>query len=85
MRNLGRVRGTTRPLDVEITPMMVYIAENITPYSETMDGVEYSGYEYDYYMYSKDEYIQKITDQNAATIAKLTEELAAAKIILGVE
>lgn len=75
------VFSATRPQDIEITPTSVFIAENITPYERTIDGYTMSGYEYDYIIYTKDEYIAYLAEQNKT----LEEELRATKIILGVE
>lgn len=85
MKNFGKVRSAERPQEVTITDSMVYIASNITPYTEQIDNYEFSGYEYDYVSYTKDEYIQHLSAENAQAISKLEEELQAAKILLGVE
>lgn len=81
MINYGRVRGTEMPPELQITSSSVFVASNIEPYEEAVDDVIMSGYEYDYISYTKDEYIIK----NAEAINELSEELAAAKILLGVE
>lgn len=60
MIKYGRQRGTTRPQEIEITASYVFIASNITPFEEELDGRIFSGYEYDYIQYSKDEYIAKL-------------------------
>ena len=85
MINYGKVRSTTQPPEIKTTATKVFIASNIVPYTETIDNYTTEGYEYDYVSYSKDEYIQLLTENNAQAIAALEEELHAAKIILGVE
>lgn len=81
MKEYKKIHSAVRPQDVEITANAVYIATNITPYEEIIDGRTISGFEYDCIDYTKDEYLiyqnQKIND--------LQEELQAAKILLGVD
>lgn len=81
----GRIQSTEEPQEVEMTDTQVFIADNIERYEKEMDGYTVQGFEYDYKSYSKDEYIQLLNDKNARAIAALQEELAAAKILLGVE
>ena len=81
MKDYGIISGSIAPQAVEITPTSVYIATNIEPYSEEIDGHQISGYKYNYVEYSKDEYLLQQTN----SIAALEEELAAAKVLLGVE
>lgn len=76
-----KVRSSTEPQPIEITAHSIFVASNITPYEEEVDGRILRGYEYDCTEYSKDEYLRY---QNAQ-IAALSEELAAAKILLGVD
>ena len=57
------------------------MASNIEPYETELDGHIVSGYKYNYVEYSKDEYLLQQTN----SIAVLQEELAAAKVLLGVE
>ena len=88
MRDLGLQRGSSRPREIEITNNSVFIATDIQPYEETVNDVTVSGYEYHYYEYGKDEYIELLVTNNNTTNAKLVEleeQLAAAKILLGVE
>lgn len=68
MYNYGRVKSSIKPKDLEITDSKVFIASDITPYTETIDEHEVNGYEYDYISYDKDEYIQNITKTNADNI-----------------
>ena len=88
MTNLGKQKGAVAPKAIEITTSHVYVATNIEPYTETLDGQTVSGYQYDYTQYDKDEYLGLLITNNATNSAKileLEEQLAAAKILLGVE
>lgn len=76
-----KVRSTVSPQAIEITPNYVLIASNITPYEETVDGRTSSGYEYECTQYTKDEYLI----YQSQLISSLSQELAAAKILLGVD
>lgn len=81
MINYGRVRGTNSPSPIEITPSAVYVANNIVEYTEIIDNITITGYEYDYIGYTKDEYLLMIAEKNK----ELEDELIATKILLGVE
>lgn len=81
MRNYGIIYGSVEPSAVEITPNSVFVASNIEPYTEEIEGHTISGYKYNYTEYTKDEYLI----QQSTNISSLQEELAAAKILLGVE
>lgn len=81
MKNYGIIQGLTEPQSIEITPTSVFVATNITPYQEEIDGHTISGYQYNYIEYTKDEYLLQQTN----SIAALQEELAATKVLLGVE
>lgn len=81
----GRIQSTEKPQDVEMTDTQVFMADNIEEYEKEINGHTVKGFEYDYKSYTKDEYIQFLNDKNAKAIATLQEELAAAKILLGVE
>ena len=85
MKNFGKVRSKVSPQEVETTETMVFVASNIASVTETIDDEPITEYEYDYIGYTKDQYIQHITAENIRAIASLTEELQAAKILLGVE
>ena len=76
-----KVRSATRPQAIEITPTHVLIASNITPYEEVYDGHTCAGFEYDCTQYTKDEYLL----YQSNLISSLSEELQAAKILLGVD
>lgn len=81
MKDYGIISGSIEPQNIEITPTAVFVATNIQPYQEEIDGHQISGYRYNYVEYSKDEYLLQQTN----SIAALQEELAAAKVLLGVE
>ena len=81
MREYKKIHSAARPQDIEITQNAVYIAKNITPYEETIDGRVVTGYEYDCEDYTKDEYLLHQNEK----ITSLEEELKAAKILLGVD
>lgn len=81
MKNYGRIRGPISPSPIEITPTAVFIASDIQAYTDTVEGHNINGYEYNYVEYSKDEYLLQQSNQ----IQSLQEQLAAAKILLGVD
>ena len=81
MTTYTKVHSTARPQEVEIKNNYVFVASNIVSYTEEIDDKVISGYEYDCIQYTKDEYLLLLTTKNKA----LEEELAAAKILLGVE
>lgn len=81
MKNYGKVQSSTQPPEIEFTETKVFVASNIEAFTQSLGGYEESGYEYDYVEYNKDEYIQLLSQQSQ----RLEEELAAAKILLGVE
>ena len=85
MTNYGRVKSNNAPPAVEITPNFVYVASNIEEQTRVIDEVEETIYSYDYIGYTKDEYISVISVANANAIEELNDELAATKILLGVE
>ena len=71
MHNYGKVKSSIKPKDLEITDSKVFVASDITPYTEIIDEHEVNGYEYNYISYDKDEYIQNITKTNADNIDML--------------
>lgn len=81
MKNYGKVQSLNQPQEIEIKEEKVFLASNIQPYTTIVEDKEESGYEYDYVEYTKDEYIKLLSQQSQ----RLEEELAAAKILLGVE
>lgn len=85
MINYGKVKSKVRPPQVELTPNYVYVASNVESITEIIDEVEETAYQYDYVGYTKDEYINTMASSNAAALEELTDELAATKILLGVD
>lgn len=85
MINYGRVKSTQIPPSVEITPNYVYVASNLETLVDLTDELEETIYVYDYVGYTKDEYINVISAENAQAISELSDELAATKILLGVD
>ena len=85
MTNLGTTYSTEKPNAIEITDKKVFVAENIQPYEIEQDfGVQVSGYQFNLTEYDKDEYILLMAQQ-VAKVDALEDELAAAKILLGVD
>ncbi len=78
---MKKVRSSVQPPQIEFLSNKVLIASNIMPYEEQVDGRILSGYEYDCEEYTKDEYLALQTNK----INDLEQELAAAKILLGVD
>lgn len=81
MKDYGVICGAVEPQPIEITSTSVFVASNVEPYQNEDGEHIVSGYKYNYKEYGKDEYLL----QQAASIASLQEELAAAKVLLGVE
>ena len=81
MINHGTQYSATEPAAISITADSVFVASNITPYSKEIEGHTMNGYSYNYVQYTKDEFLLQQNTQ----IASLQEELAAAKILLGVD
>lgn len=82
MINYGIVKSTFEPTAVEYKGDNVLIASNIESYTfQDKDNNTIHGYQYNLIQYTKDEYLQMALNK----IATLEDELAAAKIILGVE
>lgn len=81
MKVYSKLCSSVRPQDIEIMADKVIVASDIVEYNETIDGHTISGYEYKGTEYSKDEYLLL----QSSAIASLQEELAAAKVLLGVE
>ena len=84
MRHIKNVRGNGAPATIRMINNEVVVASNVHEYTETIEDVEIHGYEYDCDIYPKDQYIVLIAQQSAK-IAELEDELAATKILLGVD
>lgn len=81
MKNYGKVQSSAQPSEIEFTETKVFVASNIEAFTQNLGGYEENGYVYDYIEYNKDEYIQLLSQQSQ----RLEEELAATKILLGVD
>ncbi len=81
MKIHNNMQSVVRPQEIEITANAVFVADNITSYSENIDGRHFNGYTYNCTEYTKDEYLLL----QSTRIAALQEELDAAKILLGVD
>jgi hypothetical protein len=79
------VHSSEQPQLVQSTSERVFVASNITPYTITRGEYEETGYDYTLTTYTKDEYFTSVLTANQETINNLQQELAAAKILLGVE
>lgn len=85
MINLGTTYSTEMPKTIEITDKKVFVAANIQPCEVEQDfGIRVSGYQFNLTEYDKDEYILLMAQQ-VAKVDALEDELAAAKILLGVD
>lgn len=71
MINYGKIQSSERPQEIEITNTKVFVAENVIPYEKEVDEHFIHGFEYDYKEYTKDEYIQLMSEQNSKAIADL--------------
>ena len=88
MTQYKNVKSQTRPESVVVLNDNVYVAKNIVEYTDVIDETHsVSGYKYDCEKYTLTEYFQLISSnsEDKQRIAELEEELAAAKILLGVE
>lgn len=84
MTKLTKVRSNAYPPEIEVTTTLVLVSSNIQQYEQNIEGQIVTGYEYDYDIYTKDEYIL-IMAQKTKVIEQLQEQLEATKILLGVE
>jgi len=84
MKNYETVYSITEPQEIEITSTKVFIATNVQSIEREYEDIIETCYSYTLTEYDKDEYITLMAKNNA-DIAALQEELAAAKILLGVE
>lgn len=84
MKIIEHIYSNGTPDPIIIANNCVYIPENIQEITkETEDGL-INEYEYSCKVYDKDEYII-LMSQQTNRIAELEDELAAAKILLGVD
>jgi hypothetical protein len=74
MENLGKVRSTVKPPETEILETSVFVASDVTEVSEQIDEQnDFNGYEYTLVRYEKNEYIQKIQEQNQTIKSELLD------------
>ena len=84
MTYVENVRGNGIPNSILMLNNQVIIPSNIHEYTEEIDDKIVNGYEYNCTIYSKDQYILLMAEQTQR-IAELEDELAATKILLGVD
>lgn len=84
MQHIINIHSNGQPDSIQLINDKIYIPSNIHLYNETIEGHTIEGYEYDCDIYTKDQYLILIAQQ-AQHIAQLQDELAAAKILLGVD
>lgn len=63
MTDYCRVRGTTKPEQVEFDEYSVYVNTNITEITVDIDGEAHTEYEFNQIRYNKDEYIKLLSKQ----------------------
>jgi hypothetical protein len=73
MTNYGKVKSFNRPKNIEVTNTTVFIASNITPCQIEVNDEKVSGFEYNYYAYTKDEYIEYLHNSLIDTQLALLE------------
>jgi hypothetical protein len=81
MKDYGTQYGSVSPQPIEITATTVFVATDIKKISRAINDKSVEQYEYHLVQYDKDEYLL----YQANRMKELEEELAAAKILLGVE
>ncbi len=73
MKNLGTQYSTSMPKVIEVTSDSVFMATNITPYQQVIEGRTLKGYSYNCIQYDKDEYIAKLHEDIMETQMALVE------------
>ena len=64
MKDYGKIKSLEKPERIDIRANTVFVASNITPYTEIVEeDYVIQGYEYNYKSYNKDEYIHELEDQ----------------------
>lgn len=84
MQHITNVHSDNYPQTIQFINDNVLIPSNIHTYNSIIDEYEFNGYEYDCDIYNKNEYFIIMAEQ-AQHITQLEDELAAAKILLGVD
>lgn len=78
MTYFGKTYSDTKPQEVEILESMVYVAKNIEPITRQIDETHtLNGFQYDYYGYTKDEYIKKMDEANHELQSELLDTQSA--------
>ena len=84
MKDYGLQRSSVRPLEVEITESLVFIANDIVEVTEVTEEATneneqgFTGFEFNLIEYTKDEYIQLQADK----ISTQTDELTSTQLAL---
>jgi len=73
MTNYGLVKSFNRPKNIEVTNTAVFIASNITSCELEGNDGKVSGFQYNYYGYTKDEYIEYLHNALVDTQLALLE------------
>lgn len=75
MKDYGLQRSCVKPLDVEITETLVFVASDVKEVHEETTGEnapEFNGFEFQLLEYTKDEYIKLQADEITRTSEELT-------------
>lgn len=75
MKQYQKVRSVQQPEPKVIDEFSVWISENITPVSEpgTDEQLGFEGYEFDLTQYTKEEYINLISEKNSILEKQVTD------------
>lgn len=84
MKHITNIYSNGIPNSIEIFNDQVFIPHNIQEVTEQTIDCTRTGYKYDCDIYTKDEYIILMAQQSNR-ITELEDELAATKILLGVD
>ena len=71
MTKLTKVRSSVQPPEIQVTASLVLVASNIQEYEQSVEGQIIVGYEYDYDIYTKDEYILIMAEKTNAIVMQL--------------
>lgn len=73
MKKYGKTRSTVMPEEVEYTETNVFVASNIQKVNVQMEEGETQEYEFNLTEYTKDEYIQILSDKNESLESEVTD------------
>ena len=65
MKNYGKIISSYMPDRIKINTTTVEVAENIQPFSQEIEDVVFTGYQYDYIVYDVTEYIKVLDEKNS--------------------